>query len=212
MADIFISYAREDQEKAGQLASALEAKGWTVFWDRTIPPGKSWRDYIGAKLNAARCVIVAWSKSSIESEWVAEEADEGKNRKILVPVLFEEVQIPLGFRSIQTANLSDWKGELDSIDFNHLTDAVLEVIDAPIDAKRVDDRPDVPPSFVTSVFEKLLEKKSAVVLAVGTLAIIAVGIWFIWAKSTNDQVQLVSPSKQDNGCINPDPNVECLFR
>lgn len=130
MADIFISYAREDQARAEQLASALEAKGWTVFWDRIIPPGKTWRGYIGAELNAARCVMVAWSRKSVESEWVLEEADEGKKREILVPVLFDKIELPLGFRSIQTADLSDWKSESDSLIFNQVTDAISDVISA----------------------------------------------------------------------------------
>lgn len=212
MADIFISYAREDQEKAGQLASALEAKGWTVFWDRTIPPGKAWREYIGAKLNAARCVIVAWSKTSVESEWVLDEADEGRKRKILVPILFDEIQPPLGFRSIHIGDLSSWKGDLDSTEFNQLADAISGIVGAPVDAKRDEEIPDEPPSFVTKILKKIVENKSALLLAVGTLALILVGGWFIWSKSTNDQVKMENPNNQDEACTNPDPPIKCLFR
>jgi TIR domain len=43
LSDIFISYAREDLRRAKQLAEALKAQGWSVFWDRTIPAGKSWQ-------------------------------------------------------------------------------------------------------------------------------------------------------------------------
>ena len=38
MADVFISYAREDEPKARQLADALTVRGWEVWWDRHIPP------------------------------------------------------------------------------------------------------------------------------------------------------------------------------
>ncbi len=61
MADIFISYVREDIDAAAKLAEALEAQGWLVFWDRRIPAGKRFDDFLNEQLEAARCVIVLWS-------------------------------------------------------------------------------------------------------------------------------------------------------
>jgi hypothetical protein len=58
LSDIFISYAEEDREQARRLAEALKAQGWSVFWDRTILPGKTWRQVIDTTLHEARCVIV----------------------------------------------------------------------------------------------------------------------------------------------------------
>lgn len=109
MADIFLSYSREDEARIKGLVAEFEAQGWTVFWDRRIPAGETWRSYIGSALQDARCIVVAWSSASVESQWVAEEADEGKARRILVPVLLEPVQVPRGFREIQAANISDWQ-------------------------------------------------------------------------------------------------------
>ncbi len=108
MSDIFISYAHENRPLAQALAQTLEGQRWSIFWDRTIPTGKTWRETIGKELGNARCVVVLWSKTSIESGWVQEEADDAKQRGILVPVLIENVQPPIGFRSIQTADLADW--------------------------------------------------------------------------------------------------------
>jgi TPR repeat protein len=108
MSDIFISYAREDQRRAEMLAQTLEDYGWSIFWDRTIPIGKTWRETIGRELRSARCAIVLWSETSIVSDWVQEEADDAKNRGVLVPVLIEKIQPPIGFRSIQAADLVDW--------------------------------------------------------------------------------------------------------
>ena len=105
MADIFLSYASEDLPRIRELVDAFDASGLTVFWDRTIPPGKTWRKIIGAELQQASAVLVCWSAQSIESQWVLEETEVGKERGILLPVLFEKVGPPLGFASIQAANL-----------------------------------------------------------------------------------------------------------
>src|SRR3954453_11460846 len=108
---IFFRYAREDQAQVPSLVAALEARGWSVFWDRRIPAGKTWRSHIGRALNEARCVVVAWSEHSIRSEWVIEEADDGRERGILVPALIDPVRSPQGFRGIQAADLSGWSPE-----------------------------------------------------------------------------------------------------
>jgi hypothetical protein len=60
MADIFLSYAREDEARAKVLAEALEAEGWSVFWDRAIPPGKTWRKMLDSELEQAGSIVVGW--------------------------------------------------------------------------------------------------------------------------------------------------------
>jgi len=108
LSEIFISYASEDRQRISPLAHAFEARGWSVFWDPKIPTGKSWRDVLGHALKEARCVVVAWSDHSIVSRWVHEEAEEGRDRAILIPVFIDKVSPPLGFRSVQAADLSEW--------------------------------------------------------------------------------------------------------
>jgi formylglycine-generating enzyme required for sulfatase activity len=78
-------------------------------------------------LDAAQCVIVLWSKSSVGSDWVIEEATEGK-RKVLLPALIDDVEIPLGFRLIHTANLIDWQGESSHPELNHLLEEVATIL------------------------------------------------------------------------------------
>lgn len=58
LSDIFISYARQDRPRAEAFAKALEAHGWSVWWDRSIPAGKTFRQVIQEQLDQARCVIV----------------------------------------------------------------------------------------------------------------------------------------------------------
>lgn len=120
MADIFISYAREDRSRIEPLAKSLEELGWTVFWDRTIPTGKAWRQVIGDALKNARSVIVAWSQNSIESDWVQEEADRGRKKNILIPILIDAVDPPLGFGNIQAAGLINWDPAQSSPEFEKL--------------------------------------------------------------------------------------------
>jgi hypothetical protein len=118
--DIFISYAHEDEARIHPLALALEQQGWSVFWDRRIPAGQTWRSYIGQNLSDARCVIVAWSRQSVTSKWVVEEADEGLKRDRLVPVLLDSIEPPIGFRSVQAANLTNWRPNQPSPQFQDL--------------------------------------------------------------------------------------------
>lgn len=127
MADIFISYAREDEQRIRDLAQALEKQGWSVFWDRRIPAGLTWRDYIGKAMNEAGCIVVAWSKNSISSSWVIEEAEMGQQRGILVPVLLEPVLPPIGFRSIQAGDLTDWHPGDTSTTFSQLVQDISGV-------------------------------------------------------------------------------------
>lgn len=106
MNDVFLSYAHQDEPAAAALARVFVQAGWSVFWDHTIPSGQTWRDVIGQALVEARCVVVLWSRHAIRSHWVMDEADVGRRRGVLVPVLIDKVEIPLGFGSIQCADLS----------------------------------------------------------------------------------------------------------
>jgi TIR domain len=109
MADIFISYAREDRVAAQAVARVLAGEGWSVWWDREISVGSEFDRVIEAELASARCVVVLWSTHSTSSDWVRSEADEGAGRGVLVPAVLEEVAVPLRFRKIQSADLRGWK-------------------------------------------------------------------------------------------------------
>ena len=128
MSHIFISYASEDLERVLPLVSALEKTAWSVFWDRTIPAGKTLRQVIGVEIQGCHTVIVAWTVNSVNSEWVQEEAEIGRRRKILVPVLLDKVEPPFGFGGIQAANLVAWHGESSSPTFTRLVSDIAAVI------------------------------------------------------------------------------------
>jgi hypothetical protein len=131
MSDVFISYASEDRQRVQVLVEALQQRSWSIFWDRTIPAGQPWRRVIGDELQAARCIIVVWSDASIHSTWVADEADVGLQRNILVPIAFDRVPPPLGFRAIQTRDLSGLSRNRDGPDVLGLIDDIERVLSSP---------------------------------------------------------------------------------
>jgi len=109
MADIFISYSREDSLKVKPLAKILEENGWSVYWDVKMQGGETWDERIEKELDSAKCVLVVWSKNSIHSSWVRAEAEEGFKKGILFPILIDDVKIPLLFRPIQAVRFTSLK-------------------------------------------------------------------------------------------------------
>jgi cytoskeletal protein RodZ len=128
MAEIFISYARADRGKAETLAQALGQLGFSVWWDREIPPGRTFDEVIEEALADARCVVVLWSRESVKSEWVKTEAAEAAKRRILLPILADEVTIPLEFRRVQSARLTDWQRLTANPDWNQVTQAMAGLV------------------------------------------------------------------------------------
>lgn len=112
MNEIFISYKREDEARVGRLVRALEGTGLSVWWDRGLPGGESWRQQIQTALDAAKCVIAVWTHESVgpAGDFVRDEAAQAKRRGVLVPVMLDKVDLPLGFGEIQAMDLTHWKG------------------------------------------------------------------------------------------------------
>lgn len=122
---VFLSYASDDRLRAELFVRALEERGWSVWWDRTdIPPGERFSRIINEAIRDARAVVVLWSARSVDSDWVLDEADEGRKRGILVPVLVDNVEVPRGFRQLQHARLIDWHGAADDPEVEKLFKAV----------------------------------------------------------------------------------------
>ena len=114
MADVFVSYARSDKARVAPLVAAIEAQGWTVWWDPGIDPGQEFDRQIAAELKAAAAVLVVWTASSVESRWVRGEAREGADRGILVPVRFDGASLPIDVRALHTTDFDDWGENPDS--------------------------------------------------------------------------------------------------
>jgi hypothetical protein len=115
MADIFISYASVDRPFARRLADALEAHGWPVWWDYSnLHSGEHFDRAIEKAIRGARVVIVVWSKTSVESAWVRDEATLALEESKLVPLRIDTARLPMRFRNIHTIDLSSWTAETEA--------------------------------------------------------------------------------------------------
>jgi TolB-like protein len=102
-----MSYARADKARVVPLVAALEAQGWSVWWDSAISPGQEFDRQIAAELKKSAAVLVVWTPNSVESRWVRGEARDGADRGELVPVRFGNVPLPIDFRAIHTTDLDE---------------------------------------------------------------------------------------------------------
>lgn len=137
MPDILLTYAEEDRETARRVASLLEAQGWSVRWDRGTPAGQAAAVTTDESMPDMRCMVALWSRHSVNSDEVAAEAEQGRARKLLVPVLLEKVTPPLGLRSIQAADLSGWGGEASAPGARQLVADISALLGQPLPSGRV---------------------------------------------------------------------------
>ena len=126
--DVFISYGRKDQERVRGIANALEAAGLSVWWDPDIPPGVDFRTLTTRALSKAKAVIVVWSEYSVGRHFVLDEAGVALDRENIFPVLIDTVDIPLGFRQIQTVDLTSWHGKSNHPALLSLVSAIKEFV------------------------------------------------------------------------------------
>jgi adenylate cyclase len=128
MADVFVSYARSDKALVAPLVAAIEAQGWSVWWDPEISPGQEFDRQITAALKTAAAVVVVWTPTSVESRWVRGEARDAADRGILVPVRFAGADLPIDVRAIHTTELDGWGEDPQSPQVRELMRALGAII------------------------------------------------------------------------------------
>ena len=168
--DVFLSYKAEDRARLIPLVEALEAEGFSVWWDAHIGGGTNWREDIEEHLDAAKCVVVAWSKRSVgpEGEFVRDEATRAKRHHTYLPIRIDDVEPPLGFGEVQALSLKGWKGDPSDPRLVAVVDAVRERITG----EHVEHKPERP----------LRVSRRAVVaggIGIGTVAVAGVGGWLL---------------------------------
>jgi adenylate cyclase len=110
MARLFMSYAREDRGRAQGIAAAFADSGHEVWWDHQIGGGARFADEIDRALRDSDAVVVLWSNAALASNWVLDEAAEGRDSGKLVPALLDDSRPPLGYRQFQAVDLAEWDG------------------------------------------------------------------------------------------------------
>ena len=122
MADIFISYERDDAIRAEQLMTAFTGLGWSVWWDDNIRAGAPFDLVIDQQLDLASCVVVVWSTASVASNWVRAEANAADEQGKLLPISFErDLRIPVRFRQLRVSRLT-------STDLRDANNEVLQLL------------------------------------------------------------------------------------
>lgn len=103
MRKIFLSHADADQAITRHIAHFLEEAGvdiWASF--RDIIPGAHWDEAIESALSSATALAVVITRSSIESRYVRAEVEAAiAANKTVVPILVEDVVLPLRWRTLQ---------------------------------------------------------------------------------------------------------------
>jgi hypothetical protein len=171
MADVFLSYKREDRARVGLIAKTLETEGFSVWWDPEIPLGESYSASIRRELDLATSVVPVWSQQSVDSEWVQEEATLAKRRGAIVPCRIDAVEPPIGFTMVQTADLVGWTGDRAHPEWRKLVGHIAENAKRP--AKNA-------PKAHTAATEKKKGFNAGLFAAgVGILVALSAGGWFL---------------------------------
>ncbi|MBN2089923.1 TIR domain-containing protein, partial [candidate division KSB1 bacterium] len=118
--NIFISYASDDYKRAEQLYNDLKKKDFNPWMDRMdMMPGKEWQSEINTALKKADIVLLCFSKFSVSKRGFLQKEfklaldsfeERQEDTKYLIPVLFEETELPERIRKFQAVNLTEKDG------------------------------------------------------------------------------------------------------
>ena len=139
-AQIFLSFKTPERDCAYRLKQALDAAGFRVWWQEEIQCGQEWHGEIDLAIARAGCIVVLWSKLSMQSPWVRHEASQAIVRGVYTPVRLEPMEIERPYDRVQATDLINWSGEKDHAGLQNLLRRVHELLPPPIPAwKRISD-------------------------------------------------------------------------
>lgn len=121
---IFLSYARADHARAVPIIKLIEQAGFSVWWDGLLEGGERFSLTTENALDRAQAVVVLWSKMSVQSHWVHDEATRGRDRRILVPLSLDGSHPPLGFGQFQSIDLARSKMTANDVGIQQMLRAI----------------------------------------------------------------------------------------
>ena len=128
MAEVFISYARADENRAECVGVALRKSGHEVWRDDELPAHRPYSEVIEERLGGAGAVVVLWSADAVKSQWVRAEADHARNRGVLVQASLDGTTPPIPFNQIQCASLANWSGDLGASAWTKVERSVSDLV------------------------------------------------------------------------------------
>lgn len=131
MADIFISYSREDKDRIEPILKGLRSLSISVWHDLSIETGTQFDEEIEKQLVAAQAILVCWSQFSVKSQYVKGEAKRGFDQGKLIPCLLEPCKLPVFFEFSQAEDISGWNGATDHPGWRKIIDRVSIILKRP---------------------------------------------------------------------------------
>jgi len=175
MADVFLSYARTTRTRVEQIGDALEGRGYSLWWDKALNASDDYALVIEAQLDAAICVVVAWSAEARQSLWVRAEANEALDTGKLVQINLDGTRLPLPFSVLHFLDFTRWRGERQGSPWSDLDNRVGAMLrgDKPADSSAFTPEPPRGPALQGFGRTALIGWAS---IAVAALMAVAVGL------------------------------------
>jgi hypothetical protein len=130
MFDVFLSYHQKDEHIALLFYQLFKSCNFNPFFAKvSIPPGADISTCIKQSIKKSNSLVVLWSKTSVEAEWVIAEARYAWKQKKIIPVFIESFEtdlLPFELQFLRAVDLSDWKGDPDDEHFKLILNKVAQ--------------------------------------------------------------------------------------
>jgi TolB-like protein/Flp pilus assembly protein TadD len=213
LVDVFVSYARLDYERVAPLVAALQAEGWSVWWDPEISPGEEFDSLISDALEQARSVVVVWTPNSVGSRWVRGEARDAADRGVLVPVRFDQAKLPIDFRAVHTIDLDAWNGDRGSDAYQSIRRVLAARLGSPPSeglAPGMAARPAAPAAPRGSVLPRWVGMALAAVLALAIVALLLRSYWPQPASAPDQEAENDAGASAVEAVVDVDPSIAVM--
>lgn len=115
MAEVFISYKRDQRERVKAIEDLLRNEGISVWFDANLEVGsdQGFDAEIEREVTSAYCVLACWTPAAVQSVYVRAEAKKGLDRDVLVPLVLQQCTLPVPFNAVDAVDLTSWQANKD---------------------------------------------------------------------------------------------------